>query len=935
MCRKLIYLAAVVLVLGLVSNVSAELVGYWNFDEGSGTTVADSSGSGNDGTFVGSPLWVPGRSGTALEFDGDDWVDCGDILDIADAITIACWVNPAGLSGDNGWVARWDVYAFKSSGTSLRFTTPGILDYTANNTTLEIGEWQHVAVTFVPNQTGGAIFYLDGVEAQRMDSTAMSAGGGPFGIGNNRWSQFYEGMIDDVRVYNHILTEPEIQAAMEGGKGYPYALGPVPKDGALHEDTWVNLAWRAGDFAVSHDVYLGENFDDVNNGAEGTFQGNQLGTSLVAGFPGFAYPDGLVPGTTYYWRVDEVNDADPNSPWKGDVWSFWIPPKKAYEPNPADSVKFVNTDVELSWNAGFGGKLHTVYFGDNFSDVNSAAGGIPQGPETYIPGTLELDKDYYWRVDEFDGVVTHKGDTWSFRTLPEIPITDPNLIGWWTLDEGMGVIVLDWSGHGNGGTLANGPQWVPGNDGDALVFDGRDDYVDLGTPSELYIPENYTYTAWFKVGENINGDSGAQYLLCIGSRSDLVFGIEDGVGIDGDLSLHYYDTAPGFHAVGVGQTVWSSDEWHMVAGTKDSTTGHKIYLDGELRNSDFNTNDDNYATSRMISIGAMGWNSDEYFNGTIDDVRIYNRTLTQDEIKQVMRGDPLLAWSPKPSNGSIVYIRDATPLSWSPGDNASQHDVYFGIDKDAVADADTSDTTGIYRSRQSGTSYTPLEGVEWGGGPYYWRIDEYNTDGTISTGRTWSFSVANYLTVDDFEDYDVGNNEIWWAWIDGLGYSSHPTLPAHPGNGTGSMVGDETTGSYMEETIVHGGGKSMPLFYDNNQQGKLRYSEVEKTLSSQRDWTEEGVGVLSIWFYGVASNAAEPLYVALNGSAVVTHDNPNSAQIETWTEWPINLQAFADQGVNLANVNTIAIGLGNKKNPAAGGSGTMYFDDIRLYRPAP
>jgi hypothetical protein len=77
------------------------------------------------------------------------------------------------------------------------------------------------------------------------------------------------------------------------------------------------------------------------------------------------------------------------------------------------------------------------------------------------------------------------------------------------------------------------------------------------------------------------------------------------------------------------------------------------------------------------------------------------------------------------------------------------------------------------------------------------------------------------------------------------------------------------------------------------------------------------------------------LYVALNGSAVVSHDNPNAAQIDKWTRLNIDLQAFADQGVNLANVNTLALGLGNKKNPVAGGSGTMYFDDIRLYLPAP
>ena len=126
MCRKMIYLISFVLVLSmaLTGTARAELVGWWRFDDGSGTVAADSSANGNDGTFVESPQWVGGWHGLALEMDGDDWVDCGDILDITDTLTIACWVNPAGLDGDNGWVARWHVYAFKSSGSSLRFTTP-------------------------------------------------------------------------------------------------------------------------------------------------------------------------------------------------------------------------------------------------------------------------------------------------------------------------------------------------------------------------------------------------------------------------------------------------------------------------------------------------------------------------------------------------------------------------------------------------------------------------------------------------------------------------------------------------------------------------------------------------------------------------------------------------------------------------------------------
>ncbi len=94
-------------------------------------------------------------------------------------------------------------------------------------------------------------------------------------------------------------------------------------------------------------------------------------------------------------------------------------------------------------------------------------------------------------------------------------------------------------------------------------------------------------------------------------------------------------------------------------------------------------------------------------------------------------------------------------------------------------------------------------------------------------------------------------------------------------------------------------------------------------------WTDQDIGMMS--------NDAEPMYVTVgDGSgtaATVYHDDPNAAQIDTWMEWNIPLQGFADQGVDLTNVNTIGIGFGDRNNPQAGGSGTMYFDDIRLYLP--
>ena len=107
------------------------------------------------------------------------------------------------------------------------------------------------------------------------------------------------------------------------------------------------------------------------------------------------------------------------------------------------------------------------------------------------------------------------------------------------------------------------------------------------------------------------------------------------------------------------------------------------------------------------------------------------------------------------------------------------------------------------------------------------------------------------------------------------------------------------------------------------------------TLVSERDWTVGNAVKLLLWFRGEPNNAAEPMYVALNGGAVVYHDDPGAAQIDTWTQWTIDLQDFAAQGVNLANVNTITIGFGDKNNLQAGGSGMVFFDDIRVGNPIP
>jgi hypothetical protein len=680
-------------------------VGWWRFDEGSGTVAADSSAYGNDGAVNGDAKWIDGQLGGALDFDGSGVfveIPHGDSLSKMEQITIAAWTYMReGASGEmlivskGGWQANMPYELSEEAGSIIywQFYDDAGRDGCAPQSP-PVEEWHHIAATY-----DGTVFkcYIDGELADEWEYVGtipqndMAVMIGRRATGG----RFFNGMIDEVMIFNRALGADEIPGIMTGLGGFGSARGPDPADGAIHEDTWITLGWRPGDYAVSHDVYLGDNLDDVNDGAGETFRGSQVATYFVAGFPGFPYPDGLVPGTTYYWRIDEVNDTEPNSPWKGDIWSFSIPPKTAYDPDPADAAESVDLNAELSWTQGYGAKLHTVYFGDNLDDVASASGGPPQGTATYSPGPLEPEKVYYWRVDEFDSIETHKGDVWGFTTP-----------------------------------------------------------------------------------------------------------------------------------------------------------------------------------------GAVG--------------------------------------NPQPANGA-VDVSMISKLGWTAADNAASHELYFGTDKDAVTNATTASPEYVGPRALGSESHDPGK-LAWDV-TYYWRVDEVYPAETVK-GLVWSLATADFIAVDDFESCndidppDPASNRVFDNWIDGFGTTDN-----------GALVGNDMP-PYAEQTIVRGGIQSMPYAYDNN----LKTSEATLTLAYPRNWTEEGVTKLVLWFRGGSANAPERMFVALNGNAVVYHDDQNAAQATAWTAWVIELQAFADQGVDLTNVDTITIGFGTKGAPAAGGSGQMYFDDIRLVR---
>lgn len=826
------------------------------------------------------------------------------------------------------------------------------------------------------------------------------------------------------------------------------AANPSPANNGINTGTWATLSWLAAPSAVSHDVYLGENYDDVAVGTGDTFRGNQdvSLTFYIIGFVGYPYPDGLVPGTRYYWRIDEVTaDGTVNA---GDVWSFIVPPKTAYEPNPDDDAKFVATDVTLTWTPGHGAIFHTVYFGDDFDTVSNAAGGNQSGSTKYDPGILEPEKTYYWRVDESDGVSNYTGDVWSFKTAK--------------VGGGLKAVYYTGTDFNTLALIRTDPQinftWMDPAAPDPAV--GDNDFSIRWT-GEIEAGYTETYTFYPKTDDGVR------------------------LWIDGRLLVDSWETVP----------IYPIEH----KGTIDLVAGNTYSIVME------------YFESSDNAIVELRWESP---------------STPKQVVPKAALSLPIKANGPNPRNGS-VDIKQTPVLKWGAGDYAASHDVYFGTDEQAVMNATTASPEYKGTKALGDETYDPGK-LAWATA-YFWRIDESNNLNPDSPwiGSVWNFTTGDFLVLDSFEDYDAIDNQIWYAWNDGLGAGAPGTPDYLPGNGTGSAVGDDTTGSYTEETIVHSGYQSMPFWYDNNKQGFANYSEAVKTLTDARNWTEEGVAELSLWFrgypastgsfvegpvgtytmtgsgadiwtvdnveadefhfayktlagvgtiiakvqsventnnwakagvmireslnpnsahammvvtpaqgvsfqrrpgtdatsvdtttadivtpqwvkierdlagnftgsysadgvtwtiqgteniqmgsnvyiglaltshdtdltcqavftnvtisgtvgpqwanqdIGILSNDPEPLYVAVsnaNGTpVVVVNDDPAAAQISTWTEWVIPLQTLADQGIVLTDVDKLALGLGTKGNiTVPGGSGKMYFDDIRLYRP--
>lgn len=442
MCRKVMWLASCILLAGLAGSVSAEipkdpnLVIYYSYDT-VGAIVPDESGRGHNGTVCGDVSGVP--SGIkwfgAAEFLGEWGPTKYSYLDLdsphypaADipksAVTLAAWVKCRKTGKDHAIISCrssnnvWVVHPQINDGGNFRWLlrTPG----NATITNIVAGthgwdEWIHYAGTY-DSVAGKMTLYINGVvpsggSANVTPGQLIADWGTGARVGYNiDNARPFTGVMDELYLFTRALSAEEV-GALADAEGLPSdkATHPSPANGAELTTAYAIMQWVPGIYATSSDVYFGTNADDVRNGANGTFKGNQAEAKYTV--------TNLTWGTTYYWRIDGVAAGDPNSPWKGDVWSFVLRPSIAWNPTPADGARWVDVNDNLSWSAGRAGIAHFVYFGDDANTVGNATGAIMQAETTFEPGTLAFEKTYYWRVDELDSSgVTHKGGVWSFTT---------------------------------------------------------------------------------------------------------------------------------------------------------------------------------------------------------------------------------------------------------------------------------------------------------------------------------------------------------------------------------------------------------------------------------------------------------------------------------------------------------------------------------------
>jgi predicted lipoprotein with Yx(FWY)xxD motif len=627
-----------------MTAVYAGLAGFWMFDENANTITVDSSVSGNTGTLTGGAGWATGQNRSAVSLDGvDDYVQVGaqSSLVMTNSATFTAWIHPTGSGSQpvlGGIIinkeGEYEIARFSDGTIQWAFANanPG-WNWINTGAVAPLNQWTHVAVVY---ESGTVRTYINGVLAHTHN------GSGAIGDVDNTQNDFrvggrqltthnFQGRIDEVRTYNRALSASEIPQLMgdstaKGHWKFDENAGTTAADGSGNGNTGTLTAgagWTTGQnsSAVSLD---GVN-DYVQVGAQ-----SSLVMTNTASFTAWIHPTGsgsqpvlggIIINKEGEYEIARFSDgtiqwafANTNPGWN------WI---------NTGGVAPLNqwTHVAVVYESG----AVRTYINGVLTHTHNGSGAIGDVDNTQndfrIGGRQLTSHNFQGRIDE---VRTYNRALSASEIIQVVGDSTGELKGHWKFDENAGTTAADSSDGGNNtGTLTAGAGWATGKNNSAVSLDGVDDYVQVGAQSSLVMTNSATFTAWIHPT-----GSGSQPVL-----GGIIINKEGEYGIvrfsDGTIQWAFANANPGWNWINTG-VVAPLNQWTHVAVVYDNGVV-KTYINGILAHTHIGSGaiGDVDNTRNDFRIGGRQLTTHN-FQGRIDEVRIYNRTLSASEIGALM-----------------------------------------------------------------------------------------------------------------------------------------------------------------------------------------------------------------------------------------------------------------------------------------------------------
>ena len=625
------------------------LVAAYALDDWAGSTASDTSGGGHPGTLIGG-TWVPGKFGSAVSLNGTgDHVDLPQLGTFYNSgFTLEAWVKKTSALQVNAavlgtWTADGNggpmIWVDHVSGHYYLTLGKGLNNYLDSGIVPTAGTWQHLAATFDGTT---AKFYVNGTLAASRPYAGSVGSSNTWRIGayDSPAGGFFDGTIDEARIYDHALTQPQVQTDMNTSVGPPDTTPPsAPPSFTVSSRTALSIttSWTAAT-------------DNAAVTAYNLYRNGTKVATVAAGTTTYTF-DSLACNTSYNLAV-EAQDGAAN-----------VGPRTPLTTSTAVCDTTPPT-VSLTAPAGGAALSGSVTISATASDDNAVADvtfdvdGVPVGAaDASTPYSIS------WNTRASSNAthtITAVARDTSNNLTTSAPVTvtvdnsnqpPPGLIASYSFDEGSGTALGDNSGNNNNGTIVGGT-WTQGRFRQALHFNGTSDHVDLPALGTFY-KTGFTMEAWVKedglksddgiVGTWSSAQSGGPMLWIdyVSSHVDLTLGQNGGNYVDSGLQATF-------------------NTWQYVVGTYDGTTA-RVYLNGVLAASKAFSG--NVGDSNNWRIGAYDSPAGGFFDGTIDEVRIYDHALAQPEIQTDMTrpvGAPDRTPPTTPTNFAVASTTPST-----------------------------------------------------------------------------------------------------------------------------------------------------------------------------------------------------------------------------------------------------------------------------------